>query len=192
MGDSHVGLQARLMSQALRKLTGIISKSKCATVFINQIREKVGVMFGNPETTTGGRALKFYSTVRMDVRRIETLKNGNDMIGNRTRVKIVKNKIAPPFKQAEFDIMYGEGISHEGCIVDLGAEFDIINKSGAWYSYGEVRLGQGKEKVKDFLKENPEMAAEIEAKIREHTIAKLVRAESGVSDAEPVVQELND
>ncbi|WP_418842227.1 recombinase RecA, partial [Phascolarctobacterium faecium] len=163
MGDSHVGLQARLMSQALRKLTGIISKSKCATVFINQIREKVGVMFGNPETTTGGRALKFYSTVRMDVRRIETLKNGNDMIGNRTRVKIVKNKIAPPFKQAEFDIMYGEGISHEGCIVDLGAEFDIINKSGAWYSYGEVRLGQGKEKVKDFLKENPEMAAEIEA-----------------------------
>ena len=192
MGDSHVGLQARLMSQALRKLTGIISKSKCATVFINQIREKVGVMFGNPETTTGGRALKFYSTVRMDVRRIETLKNGNDMIGNRTRVKIVKNKIAPPFKQAEFDIMYGEGISHEGCIVDLGAEFDIINKSGAWYSYGEVRLGQGKEKVKDFLKENPEMAAEIEAKIREHTIAKLVSAESGVSDAEPVVQELSD
>lgn len=192
MGDSHVGLQARLMSQALRKLTGIISKSKCATVFINQIREKVGVMFGNPETTTGGRALKFYSTVRMDVRRIETLKNGNDMIGNRTRVKIVKNKIAPPFKQAEFDIMYGEGISHEGCIVDLGAEFDIINKSGAWYSYGEVRLGQGKEKVKDFLKENPEMAAEIEAKIREHTIAKLVSAESGVSDDEPVVQELND
>ena len=187
MGDSHVGLQARLMSQALRKLTGIISKSKCATVFINQIREKVGVMFGNPETTTGGRALKFYSTVRMDVRRIETLKNGN-----RTRVKIVKNKIAPPFKQAEFDIMYGEGISHEGCIVDLGAEFDIINKSGAWYSYGEVRLGQGKEKVKDFLKENPEMAAEIEAKIREHTIAKLVSAESGVSDAEPVVQELSD
>ena len=192
MGDSHVGLQARLMSQALRKLTGIISKSKCATVFINQIREKVGVMFGNPETTTGGRALKFYSTVRMDVRRIETLKNGNDMIGNRTRVKIVKNKIAPPFKQAEFDIMYGEGISHEGCIVDLGAEFDIINKSGAWYSYGEVRLGQGKEKVKDFLKENPEMAAEIEAKIREHTIDKLVSAESGVSDAEPVVQELSD
>ena len=192
MGEALPGLQARLMSQALRKLTGIISKSKCATVFINQIREKVGVMFGNPETTTGGRALKFYSTVRMDVRRIETLKNGNDMIGNRTRVKIVKNKIAPPFKQAEFDIMYGEGISHEGCIVDLGAEFDIINKSGAWYSYGEVRLGQGKEKVKDFLKENPEMAAEIEAKIREHTIAKLVSAESGVSDAEPVVQELND
>ncbi len=192
MGDSHVGLQARLMSQALRKLTGIISKSKCATVFINQIREKVGVMFGNPETTTGGRALKFYSTVRMDVRRIETLKNGNDMIGNRTRVKIVKNKIAPPFKQAEFDIMFGTGISREGEILDLAADCDVVNKSGAWYSYGEVRLGQGKEKVKDFLKENPEMAAEIEAKIREHTIAKLVSAESGVSDAEPVVQELND
>ena len=135
MGDSHVGLQARLMSQALRKLTGLIAKSKCATVFINQIREKVGVMFGNPETTTGGRALKFYATVRMDVRRVETLKNGNDMIGSRTRVKIVKNKVAPPFKQAEFDIMYGEGISHEGCIVDLGVELELITKSGAWYSY---------------------------------------------------------
>ena len=192
MGDSHVGLQARLMSQALRKLTAIISKSNCIVIFINQLREKVGVMFGNPEVTTGGRALKFYSSVRMDVRRIETLKQGGEVVGNRVRVKVVKNKIAPPFKEAEFDIMYGEGISHEGCIVDLGAEFDIINKSGAWYSYGEVRLGQGKEKVKDFLKENPEMAAEIEAKIREHTIAKLVSAESGVSDAEPVVQELND
>ena len=132
MGDSHVGLQARLMSQALRKLTGLIAKSKCATVFINQIREKVGVMFGNPETTTGGRALKFYATVRMDVRRVETLKNGNDMIGSRTRVKIVKNKVAPPFKQAEFDIMYGEGISHEGCIVDLGVELELVTKSGAW------------------------------------------------------------
>ena len=192
MGDSHVGLQARLMSQALRKLTAIISKTNCIVIFINQLREKVGVMFGNPETTTGGRALKFYSSVRMDVRRIETLKQGGEVVGNRVRVKVVKNKIAPPFKEAEFDIMYGEGISHEGCIVDLGAEFDIINKSGAWYSYGEVRLGQGKEKVKDFLKENPEMAAEIEAKIREHTIAKLVSAESGVSDAEPVVQELSD
>ena len=157
MGDSHVGLQARLMSQALRKLTGLIAKSKCATVFINQIREKVGVMFGNPETTTGGRALKFYATVRMDVRRVETLKNGNDMIGSRTRVKIVKNKVAPPFKQAEFDIMYGEGISHEGCIVDLGVELELITKSGAWYSYGDVRLGQGKEKAKEYLKDNPEL-----------------------------------
>ena len=173
MGDSHVGLQARLMSQALRKLTGLIAKSKCATVFINQIREKVGVMFGNPETTTGGRALKFYSTIRIDVRRVDTLKNGNDMIGSRTRVKIVKNKIAPPFKQAEFDIMYGEGISHEGCLVDLGAEYEIISKSGAWYSYGDVRLGQGKEKVKDFLRENPELAKEIETKIRNVTVAKI-------------------
>ncbi|NLU44462.1 MAG: recombinase RecA [Acholeplasmataceae bacterium] len=167
MGDSHVGLQARLMSQALRKLTGIISKSHTSTIFINQIREKVGVMFGNPEVTTGGRALKFYATVRLDVRRIETLKSGNDMIGNRTRVKVVKNKIAPPFKQAEFDIMYGEGISHEGCLVDLGAEFNIINKSGAWYSYGDERIGQGRENAKDFLKKHPEMAAEIEAKVRE-------------------------
>jgi recombination protein RecA len=167
MGDSHVGLQARLMSQALRKLTGIISKSHTSTVFINQIREKVGVMFGNPEVTTGGRALKFYATVRLDVRRIETLKSGNDMIGNRTRIKVVKNKIAPPFKQAEFDIMYGEGISHEGCLVDLGAEFNIINKSGAWYSYGDERIGQGRENAKDFLKKHPEMAAEIEAKVRE-------------------------
>lgn len=170
MGDSHVGLQARLMSQALRKLTGLIAKSKCATVFINQIREKVGVMFGNPETTTGGRALKFYATVRMDVRRVETLKNGNDMIGSRTRVKIVKNKVAPPFKQAEFDIMYGEGISHEGCIVDLGVELELMTKSGAWYSYGDVRLGQGKEKAKEYLKDNPELLQEIENKIRAMTI----------------------
>jgi len=166
MGDSHVGLQARLMSQALRKLTGIISKSHTSTVFINQIREKVGVMFGSPEVTTGGRALKFYATIRLDVRRIETLKNGNDMIGNRTRVKVVKNKIAPPFKQAEFDIMYGKGISHEGCLVDLGAEFEIINKSGSWYSYGDERIGQGRENAKEFLRKNPEMAAEIEIKIR--------------------------
>lgn len=174
MGDSHVGLQARLMSQALRKLTGLIAKSKCATVFINQIREKVGVMFGNPETTTGGRALKFYATVRMDVRRVETLKNGNDMIGSRTRVKIVKNKVAPPFKQAEFDIMYGEGISHEGCIVDLGVELELITKSGAWYSYGDVRLGQGKEKAKEYLKDNPELLQEIENKIRAMTIKQAV------------------
>lgn len=172
MGDSHVGLQARLMSQALRKLTGLIAKSRCATVFINQIREKVGVMFGNPETTTGGRALKFYSTVRLDVRRVDSLKNGNDVIGSRTRIKIVKNKVAPPFRQAEFDIMYGTGISHEGCLVDLGADMDILTKSGAWYSYGDIRLGQGKEKVKDYLRENPELAKEIENKIRAMTVAK--------------------
>lgn len=186
MGDSHVGLQARLMSQALRKLTGIISKSKCATIFINQIREKVGVMFGNPETTTGGRALKFYSTIRLDVRRVDSLKNGNDVIGSRTRVKVVKNKVAPPFKQAEFDIMYGEGISHEGCVVDLGAEHDIIAKSGSWYSYGDVRLGQGKEKVKEYLKDNPDVAREIEEKIRILTTSKTVVGSegelSGVSD----------
>ena len=185
MGDSHVGLQARLMSQALRKLTGLIAKSKCATVFINQIREKVGVMFGNPETTTGGRALKFYATVRMDVRRVETLKNGNDMIGSRTRVKIVKNKVAPPFKQAEFDIMYGEGISHEGCIVDLGTEMDLITKSGAWYSYGDVRLGQGKEKAKEYLKDNPELLQEIENRIRVMTITKQTAPEGEAEIAEP-------
>ncbi len=183
MGDSHVGLQARLMSQALRKLTGLIAKSKCATVFINQIREKVGVMFGNPETTTGGRALKFYATVRMDVRRVETLKNGNDMIGSRTRVKIVKNKVAPPFKQAEFDIMYGEGISHEGCVVDLGVELELITKSGAWYSYGDVRLGQGKEKAKEYLKDNPQILEEIENRIRASTIVKLNAAEGETENA---------
>ena len=192
MGDATMGMQARLMSQALRKLSGSINQTKTAVVFTNQLRQKIGVMFGNPETTPGGLALKFYASVRLDIRRIQIIKTGAENIGSRVRVKVVKNKVAPPFRMAEFDIMYGEGISHEGCIVDLGAEFDIINKSGAWYSYGEVRLGQGKEKVKDFLKENPEMAAEIEAKIREHTIAKLVSAESGVSDAEPVVQELND
>ncbi|MBP9484173.1 MAG: recombinase RecA [Negativicutes bacterium] len=168
MGDSHVGLQARLMSQALRKLTAIISKSRTTTVFINQIREKVGVMFGSPETTTGGRALKFYSSVRLDIRRIETLKQGTDMVGNRTRIKVVKNKVAPPFKQAEFDIMYGTGISREGCLVDLASQVDLIAKSGAWYSYKDVRLGQGRENVKEFLRNNPEMANEIEVKVREH------------------------
>ncbi|MDA8212569.1 MAG: recombinase RecA [Clostridia bacterium] len=167
MGDSHVGLQARLMSQALRKLTGAISKSKTVAIFINQIREKVGVMFGSPETTPGGRALKFYASVRMEVRRVETLKQGTDMIGNRTRVKVVKNKVAPPFKQADFDIMYGEGISKEGSIIDVGTELDIINKSGAWYSYKGERLGQGKENVKEYLKDHSEVAAEIEQQIRE-------------------------
>lgn len=185
MGDSHMGLQARLMSQALRKLTGIISKSKTSAIFINQIREKVGVMFGNPETTTGGRALKFYSTIRLDVRRVETLKNGNDMIGNRTRVKVVKNKIAPPFKQAEFDIMYGEGISLEGCLVDLGVDYGIINKSGAWYSYGDERLGQGKENVKELLKSNAKMAKEIDEKIRAITVYAPAKEEGSADNAEP-------
>ena len=184
MGDSHVGLQARLMSQAMRKLTGIISKSKCAMVFINQIREKVGVMFGNPETTTGGRALKFYSTVRLEVRRIETLKNGNEVIGSRTRVKVVKNKVAPPFKQAEFDIMYGLGISNEGCLVDLGSDLGVLDKSGAWYSYGETRIGQGREKTKEFLKDNPDLAQEIEAKIRALTVEKKEEAEAGKAPEE--------
>ena len=184
MGDSHVGLQARLMSQALRKLTGIIARSKTATIFINQIREKVGVMFGNPETTTGGRALKFYSTIRLDVRRVETLKNGNDMIGSRTRVKVVKNKIAPPFRQAEFDIMYGEGISLEGCLVDLGVEYGIINKSGAWYSYGDERLGQGKENVKELLKNNPKMAKELDEKIRAVAVSKPAGEEGIAQNAE--------
>jgi len=166
MGDSHVGLHARLMSQALRKLTGAISKSNTCVIFINQIREKVGVMFGNPETTTGGRALKFYASIRMEVRKQDTLKQGQEMVGNRTKVKVVKNKVAPPFKQAEFDIMYGEGISREGSIVDVGTELDIINKSGAWYSYKGERLGQGRENVKEFLKKHPEIAAEIEQSIR--------------------------
>lgn len=167
MGDSHVGLQARLMSQALRKLTGTINKSKCVVIFINQLREKVGVMFGNPETTTGGRALKFYSSVRMDVRRIDSIKQGDEIVGNRTRVKIMKNKVAPPFKQAEFDIMYNEGISRTGNIVDVGVKENIVQKSGAWFSYGDIRLGQGRENAKQYLKENPEVALEIENKIRE-------------------------
>jgi len=166
MGDSHVGLQARLMSQALRKLSGAINKSKVIAVFINQLREKVGVMFGNPETTPGGRALKFYSTIRLDVRRIETIKQGNDMVGNRTRIKVVKNKVAPPFKQAEVDIMYGEGISREGSIIDIGTEMDLVDKSGAWYSFEGERLGQGRENAKTFLKENPQKANLIEQKIR--------------------------
>lgn len=167
MGDSHVGLQARLMSQALRKLTAVISKSNCTVIFINQLREKVGVMFGNPETTTGGRALKFYSSVRLDVRRIESLKQGGEIIGNRTRVKVVKNKIAPPFKEAEFDIMFGEGISVVGDILDLAAENNIVNKSGAWYAYEGNKIGQGRENAKQYLRDNPAVSAEIECKVRE-------------------------
>ncbi len=167
MGDSHVGLQARLMSQALRKLTAVISKSNCIVIFINQLREKVGVMFGNPETTTGGRALKFYASVRMDVRRIESLKQGGEVIGNRTRVKIVKNKVAPPFREAEFDIMFGQGISREGDILDLAADTGVINKSGAWYAYNGEKIGQGRENAKTYLKENPMVAEEVEAKVRD-------------------------
>ncbi len=167
MGDAHVGLQARLMSQALRKLTGVISKSNCTVIFINQLREKVGVMFGNPETTTGGRALKFYSSIRMDVRRIESLKQAGEVIGNRTRIKVVKNKIAPPFKEAEFDIMFGKGISREGDILDLAANENIINKSGAWYAYNGNKIGQGRENAKLYLKEHPEVMTEVEQKVRE-------------------------
>ncbi len=179
MGDSHVGLQARLMSQALRKLTAVISKSNCTVVFINQLREKVGVMFGNPETTTGGRALKFYSSVRLDVRRIEALKQGGEVIGNRTRVKVVKNKIAPPFKEAEFDIMFGEGISKVGDILDLAADNGIVVKSGAWYAYEGNKIGQGRENAKQFLKDNPVICTEIETKIRD-----LFDLDSSVADSE--------
>ncbi len=168
MGDSHMGLQARLMSQALRKLTGTINRSNCCVIFINQIRMKIGVMFGNPETTTGGNALKFYSSVRMDIRRIAALKQGQDVIGGRTRVKVVKNKVSPPFKEAEFDIMYGEGISKTGDLLDLGVDNDIIDKSGAWFSYQGERIGQGRENAKSFLAENPDMAAEIETKLKQH------------------------
>lgn len=175
MGDSHVGLQARLMSQALRKLSGAISKSKTIAVFINQIREKVGVMFGNPETTPGGRALKFYSSIRLEVRRAETIKQGNDLVGNKTKIKVVKNKVAPPFRQAEVDIMYGEGISREGSILDIGSDIDIVSKSGAWYSFNEERLGQGRENAKQYLKEHPEVTTIIDQKIREyHSLGKVV------------------
>ncbi|MCA0307824.1 MAG: recombinase RecA [Actinobacteria bacterium] len=168
MGDSHVGLQARLMSQALRKMTGALSGANTTAIFINQLREKIGVMFGSPETTTGGRALKFYSSVRLDVRRIETLKDGQEMVGNRTRVKVVKNKVAPPFKQAEFDILYGQGISREGSLIDLGVDCGIIRKAGAWFTYEADQLGQGKENARNFLKANPEVAAEIERRILSH------------------------
>ncbi|MED4956589.1 recombinase RecA [Paenibacillus macerans] len=189
MGDSHVGLQARLMSQALRKLSGAISKSKTIAIFINQLREKVGVMFGNPETTPGGRALKFYSTIRLDVRRVETIKMGNDMVGNRTRIKVVKNKVAPPFKQAEIDIMYGEGISKEGSIIDIGVELDIVDKSGAWYSFAGERLGQGRENAKQFLKEHTEIANTIELKIRESSNLTTAVAPASPSELEMELQE---
>jgi recombination protein RecA len=168
MGDSHMGLQARMMSQALRKLSGAINKSNTIAIFINQVREKIGVMFGNPETTPGGRALKFYSTVRLEVRRAEQLKQGNEIVGNKTKIKVVKNKVAPPFRQAEVDIMYGQGISQEGEIIDMGADLDIVLKSGSWYSYNEERVGQGRENAKLFLKENQDIAQEISQKIRDH------------------------
>lgn len=170
MGDAHVGLQARLMSQALRKLTGSISRSRTIVIFINQLREKVGVMFGSPEVTPGGRALKFYASVRLDIRRTEHLKNGNEVIGSRTRVKVVKNKVAPPFRQAEFDILYGQGISREGSLLDLAAELNIVQKSGAWYGYGEERLGQGRENARDYLRQHPEVAAEIERSVRDRLL----------------------
>jgi recombination protein RecA len=182
MGDSYVGLHARLMSQALRKLTAIVSKSNTTIVFINQIREKIGVMYGNPEVTTGGRALKFYASIRLDVRKSEAIKQGNDIIGTRTRVKVVKNKVAPPFKLAEFDIMYGQGISREGCVVDMGTELEIINKSGTWYSYGETRMGQGRENVKEYFKANPAVFNEIEAKIRDVLIIGPVKPPIIASD----------
>ena len=189
MGDTHVGLQARLMSQALRKLAGAISKSNCVAIFINQLREKVGIVYGNPEVTPGGRALKFYSSVRIDIRKIETLKNGTEQIGTRTRAKVVKNKIAPPFRQAEFDVMYGTGISREGELLDLAVKLDIIQKSGAWFSYGETRLGQGRDNVKEFLKNNAELSAEIEKKVRENAdtlVAGASGKKSGGSPAKPV------
>ncbi|MFS0751777.1 recombinase RecA [Oceanobacillus sp. 1P07AA] len=189
MGDSHVGLQARLMSQALRKLSGAINKSKTTAIFINQIREKVGVMFGNPETTPGGRALKFYSSVRLEVRRAETLKLGNDAVGNKARIKVVKNKVAPPFKQAEVDIMYGKGISKEGEVLDIGSDLDIVVKSGAWYSYNNDRLGQGRENAKQYLKENEEVLNEIHQSIRQHY--ELDKVDEDKTEEEPSQESLD-
>lgn len=185
MGDSHVGLQARLMSQALRKLTGAIGKSNAVVIFINQLREKIGVMYGNPETTPGGRALKFYASVRLDVRRIEALKNGTEVIGNRTRVKVVKNKVAPPFKEAEFDIMYGTGISKEGEVLDLANKLDIVTRGGSWFNYGDIRLGQGRDNAKEYLKANPELMGEIEAKVRENA-DKLLKSPRAAGGKKPV------
>jgi recombination protein RecA len=187
MGDSHVGLQARLMSQALRKLTGAIARSKCAVIFINQLREKIGVMFGNPETTTGGKALKFYASVRLDIRRIGPVKEKEDVIGSHVRVKVVKNKVAPPFKQAEFDIMYAEGISHTSLLVDIGAENGIIDKSGAWYSYGSQRIGQGRENAKMFLKDNPTLMAEVEEKVK--AVLGMRDGPTGADNSEVVVDD---
>ncbi len=182
MGDSHVGLQARLMSQALRKMTGALSNTNTTAIFINQLREKIGVMFGSPETTTGGRALKFYSSVRLDVRRIETLKDGTDMVGNRTRVKVVKNKVAPPFKQAEFDILYGVGISREGSLIDLGVDCGIIRKAGAWFTYDGDQLGQGKENARNYLKKNPDAANEIEQRIKTHMGIGVAKSDASAAD----------
>jgi len=187
MGDSHVGLQARLMSQALRKLTGAVNRSNTAVVFTNQIREKIGVMFGNPETTTGGRALKFYASLRLDIRRIGAIKDGQELVGNRTRVKVVKNKCAPPFKQAEFDILYDEGISHLGLLIDLGVDHDIVNKSGSWYSYGDLRMGQGKENAKVFLVENPDVTQEIEERLR-----STLHVSDAASDEDEVAEDPGD
>ena len=182
MGDNHVGQLARLMSQALRKLTGALSKSNCSAIFINQLREKIGVIYGNPETTTGGRALKFYASVRIDVRKIETIKNGSEMIGSRTRARVVKNKVAPPFREAEFDVLYGKGISHTGEIVDMGLEFEVLKRSGAWFYYGETRIGQGKDSVKQLLEENAELTKEIEEKIMEKYEARLSGKHAPQSD----------
>jgi recombination protein RecA len=189
MGDSHMGLQARLMSQALRKLTANIKRSNTLVIFINQIRMKIGVMFGNPETTTGGNALKFYASVRLDIRRIGAIKKGEEVIGSQTRVKVVKNKVAPPFRQTEFDIIYNEGISKEGELIDIGSENGVVDKTGAWYSFNKERIGQGKDNARQFLKEHPEIAAEIEKRIREKAMAA-VRAAAGNADAEePVAEE---
>ncbi len=189
MGDSHVGLQARLMSQALRKLTSVISKTNCIVLFINQLREKVGVMFGNPETTTGGRALKFYSSVRLDVRRVEALKQAGEMVGNRTRIKVVKNKVAPPFKEAEFDIMFGQGISREGDMLDLAASCNVINKSGAWYAYNGEKIGQGRENAKQFLKENQAVRDEVEQKVRAHYALGSSDEEEALEEVQPAAKE---
>lgn len=188
MGDSHIGLQARLMSQALRKLTGAINKSKCIVIFINQLREKIGIMFGNPETTAGGRALKFYATVRLDIRKIDTIKGGDNILGNRTRVKVMKNKVSPPFKQAEFDIMYNEGISKEGNLIDVGVNEGVVEKSGAWFSFEDIRLGQGRENSKLYLKENPEIALKIENIIREKHNLTLIESNINTEDDEKVLK----